>query len=385
MAKFSAFIDKKSTIKTAIVLAGGERKLQVIDRVKYFFQDLYYSESLVYSHGVYKPLDVHLVFVDSDRTETEVSLLEHKLRNLGKVGQVDEVVIVGNKREIEAKIDLSALQRTTGKKYLVIDQYGKIPDGAVDKLKARRIPRGSLAYNAIIGYVNSSAYREETAALFTMVDDPLTTTEEYELMLAQHREDAALVYPWVKEDILKPFKWRHRYYLRLFDPIQGNDQPHPLLERVAYEFFNHSKKRFPENRVGRRVSSMALANPSLAKNLGLINATYYARKVRDVPQLIWQFGKYALSFLWKYAVNFSLSMSDINDTANHLLGGNVYSYDLDIPLSTLDLDTNKDARAIIRTYNNLTHTGSYSFAYPDQMLYAVRFYDQLGRCFKEIV
>ena len=81
-----------SNITSAIVLAGGKRRLNLKDRIKYFFQDLYYrGDRPLYCHAIYKPLDVKLVFKEK-RKEVELPLILHKLINIVKVKQLKEII-----------------------------------------------------------------------------------------------------------------------------------------------------------------------------------------------------------------------------------------------------------------------------------------------------
>ena len=367
-------------ITSAIVLAGGKRKLSLKDRIKYFFQDLYYrGDRPLYSHTVYKPLDVKLVFTEK-RKETEIPLVLHKLINIVKVKQLKEIIVVGKKDEITKDKAIKSFLKKTKKKIIIVDQEEDLPQTILNLLKVKRIKKATLAYNGVLGYARSIAYKKKIAALFTTVDDTLTTTEEYELMLKQHKKNAAFIYPWVKETELKKYNWKHRFYLKLFEPTKGNDKSHSLSKKIFYWI---TKKKRKDNRVGRRVASMILANPLLIKRFNVVNTTYYARKVRDLPVLIWYFGRYAIAFIWKYCILFNLTMQDINKRANKLLKANGYTCDLSIPLSSLDLDTDKDASATIRTYNELRHS-SPPFVYKNMRLKSVRYYDKRGNCFKEL-
>lgn len=369
----------KSKVTTAIVLAGGKRRIAVKDRLKYFLIGLFYDhDTPLYSHGVYKPLDVRLVLTTKNSEEREISLLVHKLCQLQKIQQLQEIIVVGKKDEIEKVLRQNKLH---AQKIKIIDQQEQLSKEIKKTLRIRGVQRSSLAHNALLGYFSSTAALEKKAVLFTTVDDVLTTTEEYQLMLNQYhgREDAAMIYPWVKETEIQQFTWKHRYYLRLYNRTLGKAHFFP---GIIHWFL---RKRFQDTRIGRRVASMVIANPYQMKKYKVINTTYYARKVRDVPSLIRYFGKPALSFIFKYFITGSLSMEDINTAANKLLGGKVYSYDLAIPLSTLDVDTDKDAAAIIRTYNELAFKGSPSFVYAETRMHAIRYYNKRGRCFKEIV
>jgi hypothetical protein len=292
--------------------------------------------------------------------------------------QIQEIIIVGKKEEIEKVLKQTVFNT---QKIKIIDQQEQLSKEIKETLRIRGVLRSSLAHNALLGYFYSNAAAEKKAVLFTTIDDVLTTTEEYQLMLNQYkeREDAAMIYPWVKETEMQDFNWKHRYYLRLYDHTLGEAHLFPGVMRWLFG------KRYNDTRVGRRVASMLIANPFAMKKYKVVNTTYYARKVRDLPSLIRYFGKPALSFIFKYFVIGNLSMEDINITANRLLGGKVYSYDLSIPFSTLDLDTDKDAAAIIRTYNELAFKGNPSFVYPGTRMHAVRYYNKRGKCFKEIV
>lgn len=366
-------------ITTAIVLAGGRRRIAVKDRLKYFMVSLFYDhDTPLYNHGIYKPLDVRLVLTTKKSEEQEISLLVHKLYQLEKVKHLKEIIVVGKRDEIENTLKRENYQQ---RNIIIVDQQEQLSKEVRKILNIRGVQRSSLAHNALLGYFSSKAGAKKKAALFTTVDDVLTTTEEYQLMLDQYnqKEDAAMIYPWVKETDIQAFNWRHRYYLRLYESSLGGARFFPGIMHWLFG------KKYHDVRIGRRVASMLIANPFQMKNYKAINTTYYARKIRDVPSLVRYFGKPALSFIFKYFITGDLSMGDINATANRLLKGKVYSYDLTIPLSTLDLDTDKDAAAIIRTYNALAFNSNPSFVYAGTRMQAVRYYNKQGLCFKEIV
>lgn len=269
-------------------------------------------------------------------------LIEFILRKLDDIYDVKDVVIVGDKERLEAK--LADKLASCKKKYTIVDQNEPLSPRLIEEFKLNpvQVPHNSLAGNGIKAYAATEAFSNKAHALFVAADSPKThkrTIEDFITASAPLSREAAVVYPLVSMEELP--RWRkcfHRKYLFLI-----NDTPYK---------FNNTFTTWFTKREGFRPSSMLFANP-YRLNVNMVNTFYGLRKMVSnevrirVKQILKDYGHD--DFRKKYLVTKDCTITDGERVVSSLMGGKLTVLPIRDVDSTYDYDgTQTEEDAITR-------------------------------------
>ena len=243
-------------------------------------------------------------------------LIEFVLRKIDDIFDVNDVVIVGDRKKLQEK--LSDWFASSKKKYTLVDQNDRFSEKILRDfhIDPEQVPYDSIAGNAAKAYALTDACRNRQHALFIASDSPTTQKKSIEEFIAAAQtltKEAALIYPMASMQELP--RWRkcfHRKYLFLV-----NDTP--------YKFSNSFTTWFTK-REGFRPSCMLLANP-FRFDMNRVNLVYSARKMvssevrKRVKEILYSHG---FAGIWKrYFMTKDVSITDGERVVSAVLKGTV--------------------------------------------------------------
>ncbi|MBR9699124.1 hypothetical protein GOV09_01555 [Candidatus Woesearchaeota archaeon] len=243
---------------SAIVMAG-YRKEELAD---YQRQLSAYGEQFDPGYKAIKDLKIRY-----GRGVERVPLILPTLQKLDSIEAIDEIVIVGDRNQLEGK--LHPWLRTSRAFKEIIEQTDPLPEEAYGTFTVGEdLPTDSIAGNAVKAYMATGAYGKREHALFMACDSPLTSREGIENFLKEIEPflDWASVISPIISMVERP-AWRkafHRKYLFLV-----NDTAYDLTGRF---------RTWVTHRHGFRIGSYIIANP-FDIDIDMANTFYSMRKL----------------------------------------------------------------------------------------------------------
>ncbi|MFT4304009.1 MAG: NTP transferase domain-containing protein [Candidatus Woesearchaeota archaeon] len=346
---------------SAVILAGGQAKDQAKTRLVRSIHSRLYGEN--YLWGKYKPLKQ--ITVNDNGEKRTGSMLELTLKNVAETSSIDDIVIVGEQERITAMIQ----QQLTDYKAKVIQQIG------------------SISQNAVEGYKNTNAAKNNESALFIPCDIPKVSSASYESFIKKCLEyDFDIMYAIIgKENITKKTSLASRLYhsvLNTINRIAGGNVFHSkdrmyfrpyfwVIDDVFTPEYQETKNQSIGNiivdaivniygiltknpdivdasrtqRRGFRLANISYGNPTNVDNHDLLDKAYSVRKLLNPLNI----KEIADDFLPSVVAYFRgrLSISQLNKIGSNAFQSKFSLIEVEDIAMTLDIDSEEDAKDII--------------------------------------